>query len=1232
MRSLLPLLILFTACAADVGDVDRTQPNRIKKTVFEGEWYLQKTTFDVPYSSGYTFSGETSLLERVRFEVQEGFLIAYRPYEPIENSNETAVLPGVDFKGAPIAAYAIESHFDVVRQYNEQTGEETNVIYENDEDRPWYEREYVRIDWSKNLVASFNFLDDQVKQSPIAYYVQDRSDADRLLIGVKEGDAWTDHQDWESIAGLERADYIDLVDTIFADPVEYVEYDEYGAPYTYPACWFYSAAGDSDCQPGRIKIRSSFLKIDENESYEALAYPDNQIARKPDGTPHRDAAGELVRVPYFDKFGYFRVERDYYDRDRGRTESGRTYLINRWAIWKDAPACKNGDSYANCTVKPIVYYLSPNFPNALKAEAVRVIGEWNNTFKAAVNQAKYGGSRSLDQVEDVVILYDNDFGLDGARGQRIGDLRYSYLYYLPEPQAVGPLGYGPSASDPLTGRIIQASAYIYGAGLESWAAFGADVVQLLNGAISPSDFIEGEDIRSYVARARGDYAARAGSESREDRIGRTREWLKSPAFNKARAKQTRLGKRGMKLDRSKIRERLHAIEDTHFEDRLMNDEVLRALKPSAQGLGEDLLSTLSPAEKKALSPARWATRGAMRARDHQRKLKLRRSNLELAAFADDGVAGLAETMIGQDWQTVRNTIYTRVFASTAEHELGHTFGLRHNFAGSFDALNYGSEYWRLRGSSPLPFAELSEEQIHGRMREHQYASIMDYSAHFYSDIQGLGLYDKAAIMFGYAERVEVFEQPPVEPLSEVFTLPYALHEMRHYTTFPRLFGGDAQAMYRRRYVPYSELIREMTNPMAAPSLIEVPYRFCSDEYEGAVPECNTFDEGADAFEVVKNSFDAYDNYYVFKAFARDSRDLDAFGYLDSIYYGYFGNAQIQYQDWVYRFFDVAYDWDWLRADAAYYGIQDVPFEEAIDGNLSGAMASRYAINQLARVLQTPEPGAYYLDPDENIYLNYSYDTSIPLCPRGQSADDCSDLNVDLGPGKYAFSLYDGDSGYYFFDRLKVVGSFYDKLAALQTLTDPETNFLGVDADANLTQYAISMHLYFPEEVSRIVGGSATEHYSAFAGVYRDQVFEFRDMFAPDASMAGTTPVDPATSFTIELYSAWLGMAFLNASFDNSFNDLMRIFEEGSGEGLIPDVTDPTRIATFTHARTGRKFIAIRAEDPNTYSMGFELLSKVKRYAEDPNLDPSIKDYEIETAVAIIDTLRGMYDLYGKMYF
>ena len=52
--------------------------------------------------------------------------------------------------GLPLLIFAIYSHFDVKREYNAGTGEQTNVIAENTTDRPWEERQYMRVDWSTN--------------------------------------------------------------------------------------------------------------------------------------------------------------------------------------------------------------------------------------------------------------------------------------------------------------------------------------------------------------------------------------------------------------------------------------------------------------------------------------------------------------------------------------------------------------------------------------------------------------------------------------------------------------------------------------------------------------------------------------------------------------------------------------------------------------------------------------------------------------------------------------------------------------------------------------------------------------------------------------------------------------------------------------------------------------------------------------------------------------------------
>src|SRR5262249_40190218 len=118
-------------------------------------WYYQETVVGIPPSVIWAFEGLQIPLDKVRFQIQQDFLIGYRAYDSYPGS-ENAFTGGINNTDTPVVMYKIKSHFDVKRGYNEATGEQTNVITENTMDRPWDQRQFMRVDWSINLAVKNN--------------------------------------------------------------------------------------------------------------------------------------------------------------------------------------------------------------------------------------------------------------------------------------------------------------------------------------------------------------------------------------------------------------------------------------------------------------------------------------------------------------------------------------------------------------------------------------------------------------------------------------------------------------------------------------------------------------------------------------------------------------------------------------------------------------------------------------------------------------------------------------------------------------------------------------------------------------------------------------------------------------------------------------------------------------------------------------------------------------------
>ena len=113
------------------------------------------------------------------------------------------------------------------------------------------------------------------------------------------------------------------------------------------------------------------------------------------------------------------------------------------------------------------------------------------------------------------------------------------------------------------------------------------------------------------------------------------------------------------------------------------------------------------------------------------------------------------------------------------HEFGHSMGLRHNFAGTFDSLNYDTHYWQLRtkngtghrrrappattdgatASARASVDPITDEEINGGINGFATSSVMDYPGDQTHDMYLMGKYDRAAIRFGYGGVVDVWNTP-----------------------------------------------------------------------------------------------------------------------------------------------------------------------------------------------------------------------------------------------------------------------------------------------------------------------------------------------------------------------------------------------------------------------------------------------------------------------------------------
>ncbi len=346
----LPCLLIaaiVSGCAQERAPINHVQPYALQKSFFVGanlidtsddpEFWARTTVTDVGYGAaqdGLFTSTYAQPLSRVKWQITEDLLIARLSYERIAGSDGKGVGKMTE-NGIIVAAFAIKSHFDIKRAYNSTTGEQYNVIEENSQDRPWYERDYFRVDWSKNMnTDSYDFdtlsmmgVIGGITYEALTYDVVDPSQEDAPYFA-------------------DDGSYFDVTTKAFARP-GMIDLSSLGWGISkYPSCFLDAdfsggQAPAATCNPVELTLRHSFRKVVDSD-YEPKEW---------DGYRFQSA-------------GAFTSERLGYARNYGLTDELWHRFVERYNIWERShyytdPVAMTGET-ACFTTATTPYGLDPH--------------------------------------------------------------------------------------------------------------------------------------------------------------------------------------------------------------------------------------------------------------------------------------------------------------------------------------------------------------------------------------------------------------------------------------------------------------------------------------------------------------------------------------------------------------------------------------------------------------------------------------------------------------------------------------------------------------------------------------------------------------------------------------------------------------------------------------------------------------------------------------------------------
>jgi hypothetical protein len=1316
---------LAAGCAEERDPINRVQPNALPKSFFLGqdltspsddpEFRMKSFTVGSSVNQGAYSIGEFSAVDRIRWEITEGMVLARRSYQESPGADNRGTNAGditastdknatAAATGTIVAAFKIEKHFDVRRDYNSTTGEETNVVVENDNDRPWYQREYVRVDWSQNLVESTN---DQTrffksaKVTPVAYNVTDPTAEDAPHLEMDNG-------------------YLDVTNkfTVEADEINF----SWGPIKKCILTSIFTGSSTYDCNPQEATVRTSFAKVQADEDFEK--FEDNYAWKDVVGNTGGQGDG------YNPWLGSARTT---WDPQYGFTDAQTHRFKSIHNIWKKshqdhtcatnddadkngtADACENGVtgygghagsqcdvSEHRCTLpvrdrelKTIAYFLNKEAPDAFQDKvdgAGKVVergtleqmgASWSQLLDVSVayrrevecrrtgegdraachaeffdsdatpaqkQMVQVGGwltdkvkPQAVDQGKPAFYVCHNpvrDYDPEAICGKpgdraRLGDIRKNFLVYWPYESRAHYGGVGWNPPDPLSGETFGATATVMGRSATRAAAQQRDIIQLAMGDTKIEDIMQGTPAERYGRMLKDGASAPEGM-----RVA------KSTAEIDARIAAVDVNNVHATIavkDQAGISDLQAMRLDTNAKSKSVVDgKQFTAGIASFAALGKKLESVPAVTQDftafvAGLEPAKIAAMQAW----YNEDMAARGACFDDAANTGTGslyltsLAGFFKKKYGDLDPTTRGQkIYDDLVKETIKgigiHELGHSLGLRHNFASSWDAPNYNPQYWQLRTAEGKAAAECKtsragdddscmgpryldpmtqdEQGLAGESRPgidyFANTSTMEYQIERGGESVGLGTYDQHAMKVLYGRVIETLDEKSI-PLDEQPNF-----GMKNYT---QLQERDLVVNGNKFFSHYTQTARLMKVFDAA--------RDCRDATEE--------EKATSAWRVVHGKVCAPPpkDHWTFDDFKSDihptlgaeavkwhanvnGKDKVRWNYRWGEGYGSGGYMHTQMMDSgadVYeltqnltRSFDLRYPWSYFRRGdrewnsaflaqsvaSNYFGrLRAYHWQIALDiarskpadltqddGIRPYVMAQADIFGFMQRAALMPEPGDY----KANAALTTGSRSVFDLVPAGTGPSK-NGFSLGISDARYIADDFENDKGgsWDYLQYVHHAGFEQEKALALMQLVDPRPTLFTVARENYLDgrDVMISFRNDLPDGVDRLLGGVLSEDWDAIAphvmGDGSSGIQGF-DLTAKTITRPqGAMVVFPNVGYKQQLAMAMYGAMFSRLSSDLTLVNKMRLSIDGDKAPLVPG----TRETRFQDPVTGYSYIA-----------------------------------------------------------